>query len=147
MRSGIYLLLTVLVSLRRFLSQYTWKKGKIIIIEDNKNWCPFKRNGNFETGFTVMRDSAVRVTSICHAWCYLLCLIIQLLVADTIYNFCFPTLGFWILQKSGKTETCNEMHDIHRYQVQSLEFCFLWESKTKERLNFFLIVQIAEILQ
>lgn len=90
-------------SLTSKLSVSGYLKEKIIILEDNKTGCPFRRNGNFETGFTMMWVFEVKATSICYACCYLLCLIIQLLDSDTIYShLCFPTLGFWIIRKAGK---------------------------------------------
>lgn len=77
----------------------------------------FQKDRIFEAVFTMMRNSEVRATSIWNAWCYLLCLIIQLLVGDKIYNLGFPTIGLWILKSSPKREP--RMHDIHKYQVQT----------------------------
>lgn len=58
---------------------------KVIVIGDSKTCCPFKRDENFETRFTMMRGSEVRATSIFHTWYCLLCLMIQLLAGT-----CFP---------------------------------------------------------
>lgn len=62
---------------------------KVIVIGDSKTCCPFKRDGNFETRFTMMRGSEARATSICYTWYCLLCLVIQLF-AGTTYSLCFP---------------------------------------------------------
>lgn len=78
----------------------------------------------------------MRATSICHAWCYLLCLAIQLLVADTIYN---PLLSYIRIRNPPEKLPNRNMqwNTWHSQTPGSVPDSLLQKLKTKERLNFF----------
>lgn len=89
MRSSCYPELTYFSQLWSHFEAFCLRK-KGPVMGDSKICYPFKRNRNFETGFIVMRDSEVKVAYVCYTWCYVLCMIIQLL-ADRTYSFYFPS--------------------------------------------------------